>query len=510
MAISLNGSNGLRHTSRVIASGPVSMFIWVRRTSGSGVDDWFAGLGANTWGSAGQGAFQFEFNTTNIPAVWYGAQQGNAGGLSSNFGDSGAWIPVLATYSAGSVKLYAGANTTPQTGTLSSSDTFSNHTGASLGGFALGTAPAGFRGHLAEFTVWNTVLSDSDWATLRAGGLPETVQSASLVEHWALRDASDLTGDNGRAFTVNGTGLATATHPITRASPGPTIGTQPSNATVTTPATATFTVAATASGGGTLSYQWQRLPSGGSWANVSTGTGGTTASYTTAATTVSGGNHNNADQYRCLVTETGGTNAGTATSNAVTLTVNAAATGPTINTQPTSSSVTAPATATFTVAATASSGTLSYQWQRSTNSGSTWASVTGGSGGTTASYTTPATSVTGGSANSGDQYRCAVTDSNGTTNSSAATLTVEAAPAVLTSSALKSNAGVLHLSAPFEAFVLNVTTGALVVRKTGLTSNASTGVVTFGDAALTAATQYRVVWRRTDTGAQGVEILTAA
>ncbi|MEJ1938145.1 hypothetical protein WDZ92_48750, partial [Nostoc sp. NIES-2111] len=132
------------------------------------------------------------------------------------------------------------------------------------------------------------------------------------------------------------------------------------------------------------------------------------------------------------------------------------------------------------------------------------------SGANAASYTTPATSVTGGSANSGDTYRCLVTDSNGTTTSSAATLTVAAAPGVLTSSALKSNAGVLHVSAPFEAFVLNATSGALVLRKTGLTSNASTGVVTFSDAALTAATQYRVVWRRTDTGAQGVELLTAA
>ena len=87
---------------------------------------------------------------------------------------------------------------------------------------------------------------------------------------------------------------------------------------------------------------------------------------------------------------------------------------------------------------------------------------------------------------------------------------VAAGGATLTSSALKNNTGALHLSAAFEAFVLNATTGALIVRKTGLTSHASTGVVTFNDAALTAATQYRVVWRRTDTGAQGLELLTAA
>lgn len=98
--------------------------------------------------------------------------------------------------------------------------------------------------------------------------------------------------------------------------PGPTINTQPSNQTVTAGATATFTVAATASGGGALSYQWQR--------NSVDISGATSASYTTPATTVTGGVANNGDAYRCNVTETGGTNPGTTASSAATLTVNAA------------------------------------------------------------------------------------------------------------------------------------------------------------------------------------------
>lgn len=87
--------------------------------------------------------------------------------------------------------------------------------------------------------------------------------------------------------------------------------------------------------------------------------------------------------------------------------------------------------------------------------------------------------------------------------------TTSGGTATLTSSALKDNTGTLHLSAPFEAFVLDATTGALVLRKTGLTSHASTGVVTFADAALTASTTYRVAWRQTTTGAQGIELLVA-
>ena len=82
------------------------------------------------------------------------------------------------------------------------------------------------------------------------------------------------------------------------------------------------------------------------------------------------------------------------------------------------------------------------------------------------------------------------------------------APPSLTSNPLKNNTGTVLAAVAFEAYVSNPTTGALVIKKTGLTSNGS-GVVSFTDAALTAATAYRVVWRRTDTGAEGLETLTA-
>lgn len=97
---------------------------------------------------------------------------------------------------------------------------------------------------------------------------------------------------------------------------------------------------------------------------------------------------------------------------------------PTITTQPSNATVTAGATASFSVVAT---GASSYQWQRSTNSGGSWTNVGTGTGGTTANYTTAATSVSGGNANSGDQYRCACTNVTGTTYSNAATLTVNPA-----------------------------------------------------------------------------------
>lgn len=104
------------------------------------------------------------------------------------------------------------------------------------------------------------------------------------------------------------------------------------------------------------------------------------------------------------------------------------ATAPAIGTSPSNQTVTEPAAATFTATAT---GSTSLQWQVSSNGGSTWSSVAGGtgatSGTTSGSYTTGATAVASGSHRNGYQYRCAFTNATGTTYSAAATLTVNAA-----------------------------------------------------------------------------------
>ena len=96
----------------------------------------------------------------------------------------------------------------------------------------------------------------------------------------------------------------------------------------------------------------------------------------------------------------------------------------TIGTQPANASVTAPATADFTVAATVStgSGTLEYQWQLSTDAGDTFADI---SSANAATFTTAATTAGDGGEN-GYQYRVKVTTDSGATEvvSSAATLTV--------------------------------------------------------------------------------------
>lgn len=249
---------------------------------------------------------------------------------------TGAWNPIMIhgqTTTPGTTLVHSAASTVVAE---ASGRTAQTHTRLRVGASAnLDTPAAGamWLGDLGEVGVWKGLTNTEAaavHAAIVAGALPESQQTAKLVDVW---DLQTLSGDgnyvgrvNGTVLQAHGSGITQAsTHPISRTTAGPSITTQPSNATVTTPATATFTVAAAATGGGTLSYQWQRSTnSGGSWSNVSTGTGGTTASHTTPATSVTGGNANNADQYRCAVTETGGTNAGTTNSSAAILTVTAA------------------------------------------------------------------------------------------------------------------------------------------------------------------------------------------
>lgn len=114
------------------------------------------------------------------------------------------------------------------------------------------------------------------------------------------------------------------------------------------------------------------------------------------------------------------TNSGTILASGGTVTGNlssgAAVTTPSITAQPTGQTVTEDTQATFSV--TASDAQI-YQWQQSTDSGSSWTAINDATG---ASYTISSTTTS----MSGNQYRCVVKSASGVSViSSAATLTVE-------------------------------------------------------------------------------------
>ena len=93
---------------------------------------------------------------------------------------------------------------------------------------------------------------------------------------------------------------------------------------------------------------------------------------------------------------------------------------PTITTQPTSQTVTEGGTATFTVV-TSGTEPLSYQWQQSTDNGNSWTNIDSANA---AEYATGQTTTS----MNGYRYRCMVSNSVGSVESNAATLTVNAKP----------------------------------------------------------------------------------
>ena len=125
-----------------------------------------------------------------------------------------------------------------------------------------------------------------------------------------------------------------------------------------------------------VTYQWEKSDNGG--ANWSTLGGATSASYTTGLTTYA---DDHDDQYRCVISAVGA--ASPATTNAVTLTVQRTFS---ITAQPSNATANEGATAQFTVSASSSSGTPTYQWERSDDGGINYTTVAGA---TNAAYTTP-------------------------------------------------------------------------------------------------------------------------
>ena len=207
-------------------------------------------------------------------------------------------------------------------------------------------------------------------------------------------------GDSGAVFTVvvsNALGTVTsssATLTVTAVVNAPTITTQPAAQAAAPGQTASFSVVAT--GTEPLAYQWQK--------NGTNIDGATTNTYTTPATSIA--DIGAALAYSVVVTNS----AGTVTSNNASLAVLEA---PAITVQPTApSAITAGQTATFSVTATGTG--VSYQWKKN------GINITGGSGATTSSYTTPAMGYAG----NGAEYSVEVRNGVGTVTSSSARLTV--------------------------------------------------------------------------------------
>jgi len=153
---------------------------------------------------------------------------------------------------------------------------------------------------------------------------------------------------------------------------------------------ATFTVEASGSG---LSYQWQVSTNGGStWGNSTAG------GYSTNSMWVTITESNGGRLYRCKITDSSGNIRYSEPGRIQCVPI-------VITAQPVDFIGSVGANATFSV--TAAGTGLSYQWQVSTNGGSSWGDSTAGG------YSTNSMWVTITSSNIGRLYRCKITDSSG-------------------------------------------------------------------------------------------------
>jgi hypothetical protein len=163
--------------------------------------------------------------------------------------------------------------------------------------------------------------------------------------------------------------------------------------------------------GTTPTNQWQASYDGGStWTNIPSAT---SSNYTKSGLVLA----DDQSKYRCIANVA--CNSSSATSSVATLTVIACTTA-SVTTSPTNITIGGGSTATFTVVAGGAQPT--YQWQVSADNGATFTNVTTGTGATTASYTTAATTF---GANQSNQFRAIISVA---CNSSSAT----SAPALLT------------------------------------------------------------------------------
>jgi Secretion system C-terminal sorting domain len=229
--------------------------------------------------------------------------------------------------------------------------------------------------------------------------------------------ASTVLGDNGnqyRCVLSNVCGSVNTTAATLTVNSSITVSTNPVAQTVCEATNISFTVAAAGSG---LSYQWQVSTDGGAnYNNVAVGA--PYSGITTNTLTITGvpPTFNN-NRYRCVISN------GVCTpgiSTGALLTVN---TFPSIGTQPQNVTICEGAGATFSVAATTGVGSLTYQWQLSTNGGSTYANI---SGATTSSFAQASVPV----GQNGYRFRVIVTAGCGSVTSNAAILTVNAYPVI--------------------------------------------------------------------------------
>ncbi len=299
--------------------------------------------------------------------------------------------PNTATFSTGS--LSAGSHTI--TATYSGDSNYAGSTGLlspnqqvnsnpNVSNFTSPTATTPCAGSASTVTVNSTSLGSGTYTVTYSlsGANTASGSTATLTMGASSGTFNTLALANSGSTTVTITSIQNGSGCSSAVSSGNAASVTVSPTSVG--GTATATTSTVCSGSGTTitvsgytgtTIQWQQSPNGSmGWANVSGGSGGTTATYTTP-------NLTQTTYYRAVVTSGVCSSANSTTA--------------TVAVSPTSVGGTATATASTVCSGSGTTITVSgytgttIQWQQSPNGSSGWVNISGGSGGTTATYTTP-------------------------------------------------------------------------------------------------------------------------
>jgi hypothetical protein len=225
---------------------------------------------------------------------------------------------------------------------------------------------------------WYAGVAGTTTSPVAGGTSPSlTISPSATTTYWCRVTSSCTTKDSSAAT-------------VTVCAP-PFVSSTPQTVYTTYNTSTAISISAT---GTSLTYQWYSGASG----NTATPLAGKTSPSMTVQLTQTG-------QYWCRVTSSG-----VCTANSGTVTVDVCQ-SPTITTQPASTAIAFNTSTTLSIAATAASGSVTYQWYR------------GGAGNVSTPVSTSA-SVNTGALTADTQYWCRVTRGACTTDSNVATVTV--------------------------------------------------------------------------------------
>ena len=242
------------------------------------------------------------------------------------------------------------------------------------------------------------------WEVSSNGGTSFVVISGATSTSYSFVAISSENGYEYQAV-FNTAGSVTSTAATLTVQIAPSVTANPTSQTLVAGNTATFTAAG--SGVPMPSVQWEVSSNGGAMFGAISGAIWTTYSIVAISS-------ENGYEYQAVFNSV----AGSVTSTAATLTVQ---TVPAVTANPTSQTVVAGDTATFTAAASGVP-TPSVQWEVSSNGGTTFVVI---SGATSTTYSFPATP-----SENGYEYQAVFNSVAGSVTSTAATLTVQTAPSV--------------------------------------------------------------------------------